>query len=84
MIPEVRDWSRPNGLPMANAAWPTTKLADDPIRIGGGKRLVEAGGGRRVDAELAEAEFEEERAVAEETIVVAPAVETPETPGEQE
>nr|AKQ01624.1 30S ribosomal protein S3, small subunit ribosomal protein S3 [uncultured actinobacterium Rifle_16ft_4_minimus_2010] len=51
------------------------------VEAGGGKRLVEAGGGRRVetdngrrvDADLAEAEFEEERAVADETIDVSAA-----------
>ena len=33
-MPFVSVWSRPNGLPMANADWPTCKSADRPIGIG--------------------------------------------------
>ena len=33
--PVVSDWSRPNGLPMANTFWPTCKSFDVPTGTGG-------------------------------------------------
>lgn len=42
------------------------------VEAGGGKKMVEAGGGKKkVDADSAEAEFEEEREVADEILEVA-------------
>src|SRR5262249_15747102 len=38
MMPVVSDWSRPNGLPMANTDWPTFRSSEVPIAIGGGGR----------------------------------------------
>jgi hypothetical protein len=36
MMPVVSDWSRPNGLPIANTDCPTLRSSDVPMVIGGG------------------------------------------------
>ena len=36
MMPLDMDWSSPNGLPIANAIWPTLRSEELPIATGGG------------------------------------------------